>query len=678
MPGTETASSIRLLPRRVTERHTIPYTSIVGSVLLRRFLVALRVSIMCCVPLYMLLGIFTNISMVRAALGAIVNILVIMVAYKVVLVTELDVKKSPALEVLSNVLNPMNYVIVASFVLSAAYYFLAVLNSDYPSYYDAKVETYDNPKGIPESLALHRVNKWYVINEKHFYMTSYMFLISILYAVQFIYEKKRVLDLQPEEVHMRPYDRLVRRSNSYGRRMLWILLSIVVFPIFYFVVLRAGTFTPVRLLGTVQFSGFKLGFLALPLSFLPLFLLWDFTYQCFMTYLTLGPVHMSREFSSNATSDMNGCLINGLSRSYSSMSGLLAWSELSYIGNYDSERRKIIFNDTDNDRVVWLLIYKCFKDLIQSHLNDIRSHEDSKKGKDQNSKDGEKNKDNKSNKNENKDKGKHEAESSSSKATPKHNGFLNNLFGNNNTQQKSKDSKSADASKSSKAPERQKVSSDLLLLSSDASLIDKEQDRIVIHDETTKLYQPASYFEKKINEFAKKLEGKPDERAKKAQASLKRTSDHLETSLKSLYLRAFQSSIGNVFKASYERELQMKIKHIITSKYAFDGISQLVLSSLQEDEYGYVQDTVGDILMDINNLTIALEDLLKHPHEHIPGIDGVTISKKTTLDSSSLGVQNVQEILGASNKCFDEISTAFKPYFENLKIPQKVRDRVLS
>lgn len=596
----------------------------------RRFLHAFRVVFMAAALASGLYSVVFRQPLVHTFLVNSVCASLVVVLYKLVLRTEFPRSASAARELVDGVLNVNNLLVFAGFFVSSEIYFRLALVPNMAAYYTQKVQSQSVPAGIPKSLALHRNNLWYVVNEEYYYLSTFITVFTAFYALVFVFNKKYVLDIQDAENGMRPLNRLVRRLPRVQKQAFLTLVGIAVYPIIYFSVVRPLFLTPLKLYGIVELTGFKFRFLFKPFSVMPLLVDFAFGYECFMAYLTLGPVYRGQPMTSTV-SDPNGCLLTGLNAKYKSLAGMLAWSELGVIADEFPDRRKSVFKDVDQDRVAWTSINASFKALIQDQTAGLKP---ANKPKPQETR--------KPNKPQN----------------PHNSNDLHNPHNTNDAH---------------KHAERKPVPSEQLLLSRDILNPQKEQDSVAVHAEKASLYKPVSFIEKKLYTFARQLEADSDKKVEFAQKFVKKHAKTVYNYLRNAYIAFFQSPLGVPFIITFDRDLYAHLKHLRTTRYALHAMTSLISHSIAEDEFGYVQESVGEVLDEINTLTTALKLRLNNPHDHVPAVYKPV--KESGGRRHSVGQDEAHELLNNLDLAFNEIAAVFRPYFGSMKVPEKVLKR---
>lgn len=602
------ASVIRLLPKRKLQRHTEPYTRKFARVSTRRFLHAVFIVIVAAalvaVPGAALLRRpFLQTWLVYAGCASVTAVM-----YKLALAVELPRAPSAAEGVAHELLARANYVLLAGFAASVVGFF--TLLRPEAAYYTKRVVSQSTPAGIPESLKLHRVNKWYVLDEEFYYLSSFLAIYTLGHVLWFVFTGRRALDVRDSERGVRPFDRLVRRAPAVAAHARAFVLAAAAFPVFYFAVLRPLRATPLRMFGVVELSGFKPQYALRALDVAPLVCGWSFAYECFMAYLTLGPIYRGKPISATAT-DSTGCLLTGLQTAPRKFAALVAWDELLQLATRFPERRRALFADVDEDRVAWVSVKSALVGMLREQAGRLQ-------------------------------------------AEPKQ--------------------KPPAASKG--APKRPRApSSSRWLLAEDPHAVQQARDSVEVHSAPASVCKapsgPVSRLDARLEALARRLESDSDATVARAHAAGARLLARLRGSLHTLCIRVFRVAPAQYFARTFDRELSARLPHVPTTRCALQAVAALVEHAVAEDEHGYVQESVGEILLEIDGVLGRLAAVLRTPHEHLPAL----ASPVPEPLAPGPGLDRARLLEAELESAFAAICSVFGPYFSDMKIAPAVLRR---
>lgn len=592
----------------------------------KRFYQASRtVTYLCCIVIIILSVFARDCLTLPRALSLFYCYGIVLLMYKLVLRSQPLLCSSVFTEVCAKLLSPLSYVTLLLHLLSGCFYFRGPLVPKMELYVTKVAEPSKLPEGIPASLALHKTDKWLVINEKFTYMLTFIALLAIYNSVIFVARNQNVLQLDPRENGQPLIQRLRNRLRSgYMQALLSWALCFFVCPLIYFTLGRSVSLTAAhRLLfdrsaqSVIELSGFNPSSLLFPVCAIPLSLFWYFSYQTFMTYSALGPLHRGKTVSSFVTADKNGTLVDGLARNPGRLSGLTAWYELLVIAEHDADRRKSIYSDVDGERVIWEQIHQNFQALIEGHIDKLVP-KNAKKCKTHNSAD-------------------HKASQNTASMTVT--AFLQSQTGTS--------------------------SADILIPNTTESKDKNTNDASGVN---SSIFKQSSALSRKLSGISKKLEFTSTSRAERARGLLLKFAHRLKKSGNSLIAKLLATKSGMVFRRTVKRSLDMKICHSQTTTFALHAIARMITRSLHEDELGYVQSTIAPTLASLDALATLLETLCRNPP--VDWTDVLVKAGSVKPDSSPASLLAAEVI-----DSFAEIFEVFEPYMDNLQITDSVRSR---
>ncbi|KNC22129.1 hypothetical protein FF38_05083 [Lucilia cuprina] len=462
------------------------------------------------------------------------------------------------------------------------------------------------PRGIPANLPLHMRGNWLETKADYIYTELFFLTLGLAHGLFYTFSGKRVVSYTFKDLGSPSYIRIWNRiiTNLKSSAILTLVVSLVL-PVVYFTVLSkvyAKLFVSNPAFDVV--SKLPLSVCVYNLWCLPLVIVWEITYSIYTAYFTAGPVCKRRTFTDMVgDGDKNGCLVDGLASNPSSFAAFYAWYELLFIAEHEEGRRKSLFNDIDNERVIWELIHSNFSKLIKQQIGDLEPKKDKP------------------------------------------------------AQQKPKELEQLVPVNPVNTPQS-------VLLSSD-SKEDSKPHTVKVAQNTEKLFHEPSALERKLAKYTKLIEGDSYEKTKAAEKFINRGFTFLLTWLRKAEILFYRTRVGKLFMVTLNRTLNRRIQHKQTTSFALDAVAKLVVKSINEDEYGYVQGTVSDIMNSLDSLSTKLEAMIKKPPVHPEAEKNVTAD-----DIAPLTI-----LLSEVNYSFVQIAMVFEPYYDNLNVTQNVRSR---
>lgn len=626
-PTSRMASVIRLLPCKKIERNTRPYADLLGSIMQKRFLQAFRtVTYLYFIAILFVFTFARSSLTLSRALSLYISISIVLFMFKLVLRSEPLLCPSIFTEVYAKLLSPTSYITLLLHLLSGYFYFKGPLVPKMELYEIRFAEPSKLPEGIPASLALHKTDKWLLLNEKYSYMVTFIILLSIIHSIVFVAGNLNVLELSPHENGRSLIQRL-RNRLRYGYKPAFLswALCLCVCPLIYYtcgrsLVLKAAHFLlfTTSAQSVIELSGFEPSSLLCSVNALLLCLFWYFSYESFMTYEALGPLHRGKTISEFVAADKNGTLVDGLARNPGQLSALTAWFELLVIAEHDANRRKSIYSDVDGEPVIWEQMHRSFQKLIEGHISELAPESKQEKA----------------------EPGADQKALRSTAAPTTVTAFLQELKGNNSAEI---------------------LKSNLTETSNKASSYD-------VSGALPSIFKQTSAFEKKVSSFSKRLELQSNSRADRARGLLLKFASSLRTSTYSLAARFLATKFGLIFRKTVTRSLNMKIRHHQTTCFALRAMARMITRSLHEDELGYVQSTIAPTLASLDALATLLETMCRNPP-----VDWTDVSVKSGKAKPDISIASslASEVTGS----FAEILEVFEPYMDNLQVTDLVRSR---
>lgn len=156
-----------------------------------------------------------------------------------------------------------------------------------------------------------------------------------------------------------------------------------------------------------------------------------------------------------------------------------------------------------------------------------------------------------------------------------------------------------------------------------------------------------------------------DMHSKGIEAQKKVTSaEHAFTHWKNHRVKLFLASpIGYPFRRTTARQLNILLPNADVLEIAMRSVGALMVDSIEDDTVGYVQTTVAQNLELLDKFLSLLQKQINKPPVH------------WTVENDEVDLSLLEDLGEDAQYAFALVADAFKPWFDNLKVSKRVRER---